>query len=60
MRKARCLNPNREIPKSLKEIVKDPLLHNRCEIHGSLEMTIIDVSQKVWHAKEPPLLHANE
>ena len=38
-------------------------LGNRCESHGSSEMTIIKrrpVSQKLWHVKEPSLHNGHE
>ena len=39
------------------------MLGNRCECHGSSEMTIINgcpVSQWVWHDKEPTLLNGHD
>ena len=38
-RKAGCSNPSRDRPQSLKQVVTTG---NRCECHGSSEMTIIN------------------
>ena len=46
----------------LQQAVAGPLskLGNRCECHGSLDMTIIKVSQKVYQVKEALVLKGNE